>query len=242
MSLELKVNKLEQNKMKKCVDVVGLPNVNSNIVKEKVLSLFSQMCNENLSESDITNCYIKHNNVNKNKSNKNIIFVKFSSMNCKQKIMNCKKFLKTKNFGVSGEANSDFVNKKVYVNNSLTLFYKSLLKKAQEIKKERSYKFLWIRNSTIYMRKIEGSDRLEITCFEDLNRISNIISYNKVKVFGFASKHKKFKDLLFISEIWIFDWEVDDFSIPSYSFNAACNSLYSAAGVCKKRNEEIYYQ
>jgi len=38
-------------------------------------------------------------------------------------------------------------------------------------------------------------------------------------------------DIIFLSEIWIYDSECDSFSIPGYSFNSSCNNSYRAGGV-----------
>lgn len=38
-------------------------------------------------------------------------------------------------------------------------------------------------------------------------------------------------DLVFVSEIWIFDCEKNDYMIPGYKFHATTNDKYSAGGV-----------
>lgn len=38
-------------------------------------------------------------------------------------------------------------------------------------------------------------------------------------------------DIIFLSEIWIYDCEKNDYNIPGYNFFANCNDTYSSGGV-----------
>lgn len=38
-------------------------------------------------------------------------------------------------------------------------------------------------------------------------------------------------DIIFLSEIWIYDHECVNFSIPNYTFKATCNQTYASGGV-----------
>ncbi|XP_055371582.1 uncharacterized protein LOC129605695 [Condylostylus longicornis] len=81
-----------------------------------------------------------------------------------------------------------------------------------------------------------------LTLPQNMSTTKSIINQQKTNSSSaYLNSLEVLPDLLFISEIWIFDWEVDDFCIPGYSFNAACNSLYSAGGVKIKNTKDNYY-
>ncbi|XP_040066037.1 uncharacterized protein LOC115324542 [Ixodes scapularis] len=60
----------------------------------------------------------------------------------------------------------------VYINEHLCLENKILLSKAIRCKKEKGWKFAWVSQSRIFMRKNETSDVILITSEDDLSKIA----------------------------------------------------------------------
>lgn len=172
--LKYNINVLEQDKIKNCVDVTGIPDLTKENAEEKFLTLVKNSSLDNsISSNDIEYCYIKQKKSTfsdalsqKSKELKqNILCVKFVSYNVKECIMDKKKTEKIKiNSQLFG---AEYGSKPIYINNSLTYYMRTLLNKAIEIKKLNNYKYVWVKNSTVLMRKKDGDKVLKIRSFED---------------------------------------------------------------------------
>lgn len=62
-------------------------------------------------------------------------------------------------------------NTNIYLNESLTSRSRLLLKAARDIKQKKQFKYLWVRNATILLRKKEGDPVIMIKSFEDLEKL-----------------------------------------------------------------------
>lgn len=60
----------------------------------------------------------------------------------------------------------------IYVNNSLTSEKRKLLNAAKQLKQEKMYTFLWVRNGRIFMRKNPGDRFVVVETFEDLKKLA----------------------------------------------------------------------
>ncbi|KAF6204536.1 hypothetical protein GE061_002878 [Apolygus lucorum] len=60
---------------------------------------------------------------------------------------------------------------RIYVNENLTSFRALLLRRTKEKAREKGFKFVWIKNSVIHVRKIEGAPMVVVRCPQDLDRI-----------------------------------------------------------------------
>ena len=76
-----------------------------------------------------------------------------------------KRNLSTKHMGLSGE-------NIIYINESLSPEKKKLLALSRNFKREHGYKFLWVRNGVIKLRKSEGSNIYIINDSNDLRKLS----------------------------------------------------------------------
>lgn len=56
---------------------------------------------------------------------------------------------------------------KIFINESLSPSRRRLFLKTKLFSKEMKYKYVWIRNGEIYMRKDDGSNRIVINQFTD---------------------------------------------------------------------------
>lgn len=166
--LSSRVDNLEQSSLNNCVDIVGVPyNEDKNKLRESILNVFCKNIKANISNDNIIDLYQK--NITKpNKNNiKNVVCVKFDSSESKYEIMKSKKKLYD-NAIIFKNENDEEVSEIVYINHSLINNKRKILKAATNVKKEFNFKFLWIKNGNIYLRKKEGSEVKIINCLEDL--------------------------------------------------------------------------
>ncbi|XP_046687458.1 uncharacterized protein LOC124373108 [Homalodisca vitripennis] len=59
----------------------------------------------------------------------------------------------------------------VYLNESLSPMRRKLLAKARMLKRDRGYKYIWLRNGNILLRKEEGSAVIQIKTQADLDKL-----------------------------------------------------------------------
>lgn len=76
------------------------------------------------------------------------------------------KEIKTSDLGFSGDTG------RIYVNDHLSSRNKILLQKAKQRAKEKEYKYCWVRNCTIMVRRNDSSPVLHITSEDALKKIS----------------------------------------------------------------------
>lgn len=70
------------------------------------------------------------------------------------------------------EVNIHGKRSQIFINEHLTKESKELLWKAKKIKTEKNFKFLWIKNGNILLRKTENSEVIKINAEEDLEKLS----------------------------------------------------------------------
>lgn len=63
------------------------------------------------------------------------------------------------------------ISNKLFINEHLTAHTKTILKQAKDMAKQKNYKFVWVRNGTIYARKVDNSRVLTISNENDLKKI-----------------------------------------------------------------------
>lgn len=182
--LESKINFLEQKEKQCAVDIVGLPDVDTSNVVESVNKLFTAMGEQSTSE-DIVSCFVKSANAGIGSKSKsaNIVCVKFSSLSRKNDAMRKMRLNRDKISNellgvntncVGGDGKKSDTSRKIYMNDCLTGFTRSLLNKANELKRNKKCKFVWVRNSTVLIRQKEGDKATKIYSFEDLQKIEGV--------------------------------------------------------------------
>ncbi|XP_028158710.1 uncharacterized protein LOC114351631 [Ostrinia furnacalis] len=101
-------------------------------------------------------------------NNPKLIIVKFKSQLIKDSIISAirkKKALTTKEIGMGGE------DRRIYVNEHLTPYYKALYRKTRELASKSSFQFVWIRNCKIYVRRNDTSPSFFIKTQKDLEKL-----------------------------------------------------------------------
>ncbi|XP_065310131.2 uncharacterized protein [Dermacentor albipictus] len=108
---------------------------------------------------------VVHRVPSKDKGRPNIV-VKFVSRNVRDRLLQSAKRnrLTTSSLGLEK-------NEPVYINEHLCPEYKILLGKAIQTKRDKNWKFAWVSQSKILMRKLENSTVLHIRTEEDLANV-----------------------------------------------------------------------
>lgn len=91
------------------------------------------------------------------------ILVQFTSVSVKEHWMNARKKLAT----LSRSENQQ----RIYFNENLTRTNKDLFWQARNKGREKSYKFVWVKNSAIFAKKDENSSPVRISSTRDLGKI-----------------------------------------------------------------------
>nr|CAI5824334.1 unnamed protein product [Callosobruchus analis] len=166
-----KLNKAEQKLLTNNMIVHGIPFAENENPKEIVKNIgkFLQIPADQYN----FDCYRlgKDNNSSSN-SNKTFLPIKVAFEEAEMKnqfIKSPKRFqLKCQSIGLRS-------NNTIFLNHDLTKTNLELLKKAQQFKKENHYKFLWIKNGSILLRKEEKSKVVMVQTEQD---IANLVSRN----------------------------------------------------------------
>ena len=160
------------------IEIVGLSDIDSNDTKNAALKVFSSCrLSIDVPADQIVNSYVKkirvsaeNDSINNSRDVfKQVLCVKLASENIKQSIMKkkfmCKKRLNSTSLG------SNYGNGPIYINESLTAATRSLLAAAKKEQLNKKYKFLWIRNADILLRKKEGDSVVVIKSVGDLEKL-----------------------------------------------------------------------
>lgn len=151
-------------------------NIEINGVPEKEnenLLLILERIGEHISKS-ITPTIVDHvYRASKFSSNQpKSIIVKFTSRKEKDEILAAAKLKRLNCRNPSGPGfGIENVSKNLFINEHLTSFTKSLLRNAKSAARSRNYKYVWVRNNAVFVRKDDRAKAVRILSDNDLNKI-----------------------------------------------------------------------
>lgn len=166
------------------MDIIGLPEVNNANAKERVTKLISVGLGEEFDADEIEDCYVKKMKTKETTITNvasNIVCVKFSSLARKEKIMNKlrrnKIILSTNIFNdkctnIGNKSETISSSSRIFINDSLTGYTRSLFVKAKQLKINKLCKYVWVRNSSVLIRKKEGDRVIKVVSLEDLSKLN----------------------------------------------------------------------
>lgn len=152
---------LKQYSRQNNIEIKGMPFDPKEKLEDTVQTLGTKL-NIELHSSEID---VVHRVPSKDREKPNII-VRFVSRSSRSKVLEAarKKRLTAIDFGFTG-------NTPIYVNEHLCVEKKVLLGKATHLRKERGWKFSWVKEGKILVRKTENSPVIHITQDNDLVKI-----------------------------------------------------------------------
>ncbi|XP_072144399.1 uncharacterized protein [Dermacentor andersoni] len=144
------------------LEIQGLP-VAANEDLGKAVAEIAKCLGTSVADGDID---VVHRVPSKDKKKPNVV-LKFVSRTAREKLLSAarKKTLKADRLGFD---TSDLV----YINEHLCVENKMLLGKARKLKKEKNWKYVWVSQGKILMRKSENSSILHVTCEDDLAKVA----------------------------------------------------------------------
>lgn len=164
VALEIKADKYDQFMLDNAVEIVGLPSSSNVSDTDLTIKLIQNGLQIRTTEDDFDRCFRVRSRI-AGKQGKVIVY--FHNKTLKHKIMKkMKEFRKLS----SSLFNSD-TNHSIYINDSLTPFKRKLFNAAKQLKSEKSFKYLWMRNYSILMRKSDGGTIHHINSMSDLDNL-----------------------------------------------------------------------
>lgn len=158
--LKLSIIELKQYSRRANLEISNIPESENENINEILLKA-GNLANCNISE----NVVIAHRIPTFNKDRPKPIIVQFKSKPIKDEIQ---KKLKERKITTT-EINPRFTDMPVYFNEHLTPELKKIFFLSRKFKNENNFKFCWVRDGKIYIRKNETSKIHRIQTEEDLN-------------------------------------------------------------------------
>jgi phage host-nuclease inhibitor protein Gam len=166
-ALVLQVNDLEQYGRNRNIELINVEETEGEVI-EDILSNLAGALGVDLVQSDIE---AAHRLPSRKADRAPRIIVQFLSRKKREEFLRNKRTVVTSN-RLTG-VNSQDGQKKVFINENLTSFYRDLLWRAKTRAKEVGFKFVWCRRGKIFARKDEATSVLKINSLQDLDKISN---------------------------------------------------------------------
>lgn len=166
MQLSNRVNSLEQFNRSYNVEIQDVPEKpNENLIS--VVTNIASMFNYKLEINMIDNIFRVPTQIEDKPKN---IIIRFLSKLCRDKFLTTVK-LARKDLGTNQGFKLDGISNRFYINEHLPPQTKLLLKQAREKARSKNYKFVWIQNGNVLVRKEEKSKIISIARAEELNAL-----------------------------------------------------------------------
>lgn len=169
-SQNVRIAELEQRSRMDNLEIQGVSELpNENIYS--VLESIGRAINCQVSPNDISITHrVQHMNNDNNKP-RNII-VKFISRRKKEDVLAATKRFKRSNTN-TGKPGITIPNlgESIFINEHLSSDNKQLLHHTKEVARNKNYKFVWVRNCTIHVRKNETTPAKAIKCVGDTTKM-----------------------------------------------------------------------
>lgn len=166
MKLKRELHELQQQTKMRDLEIVGIPEAKNENITKIVQQVSSMLSFPNI-EACVENVYRVHSSPKDKKSRP--IVVSFKNKVYRNEFMKAykgSKNLKAADFGFNQ------TESKVYVDESLSTFNRSLFYMARQFAKSNNFKFCWIQDCKILLRKDEKSKIFHVTSSEQLENLN----------------------------------------------------------------------
>lgn len=161
--LEERLEDVEQYSRSNSLEIHGIPVDNNENVLQVVKEV-GRALDMDISDTMVDAC---HRLGNKQNNNPPGIIVKFVRRIDKEEFIRRRRVKRT----LSTRHINRPDDRPIYVNESLTPARRRLLAMARTARNEKNYKFLWVRNGKIYLRKEENAPVKHVTNQEDISKL-----------------------------------------------------------------------
>lgn len=163
--LENRLDEQEQYSRRNTIEIYGIPqDKNEDVVQ--IVKEVGKVLDFEITKPMIDACHRMGRRPGHNSAPAGIV-VRFVSRLDKEELLRrrrVKSNLSTRHMNLG-------VDQPVYINEALTPARRKLMAAARQVRREKSIKFLWVRNGKIFMRKEESAPVIHISCQADLNKV-----------------------------------------------------------------------
>jgi FtsZ-binding cell division protein ZapB len=154
------MNRLEQYSRSSNVEIHGYPEEENEDVEKVVTDICTKLDLE-INSSD----FLAHRIRKKKTGGDRPIIVQYFNRKIRNEVLSKGKRHKLK----LNEIDSKFPDKPLYINENLSSYYKKLFFEAKKVKNLLNYKYLWVMNSKIFMKKNDDSKPIQVNSERDLD-------------------------------------------------------------------------
>lgn len=168
-TLESKIDSITQEKINNNIIIAGLPECNENPT-DISNTIFDKLQVPESIRNEVNEVEFMSNKTKKSTSKS--IIVKFKSLKSKEEMLSIKKnnSLTVQQLNIFNTTNqNNFQDNLIYFRDRLTKFKLEIYREAKSLRNKHNIKHLWIKNSTIHMRKFDNSKVFIINSRNDLN-------------------------------------------------------------------------
>ncbi|KAJ8952355.1 hypothetical protein NQ318_017249 [Aromia moschata] len=173
--LTSKVNELEQYSRLNNIEIQGVPVKNNENVLNIVENI-TKFLNVKIDPTQVEYAHRVQSQKRDNTNNVKNIIVRFTSRKLKYEVLSA---VKTKRQAIgltSPGLKIEGVSQRLFLNEHLTSENKLLFKEARDAAKTKKYKYVWVKNCNIYVRKTDDSRVKSIRSLDDVNSIESTAS------------------------------------------------------------------
>lgn len=171
IALSNKLNDLEQFSRNKNLEIHGVPELKN----ENLLKVFENICAHVNFDVNVDKVDYIHRIQNRNTEHPKPILIRFTSRLVKENMLGAVRVKQHAEFSKNKKPGLWLVGaqKPIFINENLTSDKKRLYKEARQFAKEKRYKFVWVRNGNIFLRKDETSKIQLVDCPLFLKKLEN---------------------------------------------------------------------
>lgn len=143
------------------IEIQGLPQTKNEDL-EKTVANIAKCLGTDVTDKDID---IAHRVLSKDKKKSNVI-VRFLTRTARDKLLSAARKAKLDSSRLGFDKNDP-----VYINEHLCMELKVLLSKARQARREKEWKYVWVSQGRIFMRKADRTPLLHVTSDADLAKV-----------------------------------------------------------------------
>jgi hypothetical protein len=164
--LECQADDMEQYSRVNSVEIHGVPyNTNEDVLS--VVKDVGKALSFDISDSMVDACHRLGRGNNTSTTSPPGIIVKFVRRMDKDELLRLRRVkgtLSTRHMGLT-------MDQPIYIGESLTKKRRMLFNAARKVRREKQYKYLWVRNGKIFLRKSDGEKVISINSDTDLSKL-----------------------------------------------------------------------
>ncbi|XP_054259446.1 uncharacterized protein LOC128984177 [Macrosteles quadrilineatus] len=166
-TLEQRLEDMEQYSRLNCVEINNIPETKDEDVLEIVKKVGSSL-DFMITDEMVDACHRVGQKSNKRTRG---IIVKFTRRMTKDEIL--KRRRKKQDLSTRDVGYNDTPKETVYLNENLTSYRRKVLNAAKDLKKEMGFKYLWVRNGKILLRKKDNENVIVLTTLVQVTELED---------------------------------------------------------------------